>query len=167
MKIRVLHIWMCVVISVLPASTAAQSSSPASQSTGPSTVTPLPLSGRGGQQGSVSTSQSTTNAGGGNSVILSTGSVNVQGPYAGSTAVGTNTGTIISLALEQAVTMGLHYNLGAISQAQAVRQAEGQERVARSSLLPNLNTVVNETVKQINLRTLGVLQSSLPCGWPV
>jgi len=42
------------------------------------------------------------------------------------------------LSLQDAIRRGLEYNLGAVGLAQAVRQAHGQTRVARSALLPNL-----------------------------
>ena len=117
--------------------------------------------GRNGQQGSVSVSQSTA-ANGGNSVDLIQSSVNVQGPYSGSTANGVNTGGVIVLTLQKALDAGLRNNLGAINQSQSVVQAEGQRQVARSTLLPNVNSVVTETVEQLNLRTSGVLESSFP-----
>ncbi len=106
--------------------------------------------------------QSTTNAGGGNSVDLIQSSINVQGPYSGSAAQGTNSGTVLSLTLNEALQLGLRFNLGAINQSQIAGQAEGQRRVARSMLLPNVDTVVNETVEQLNLRTAGVLEPNFP-----
>lgn len=126
------------------------------QSTPPSTATQLPPSGRQSQSGSVSTSQATTNTGGGNSVNLLDSSVSVQGPYSGSTPTGTNTGATLPLSLDNALTLGLRYNLGALSQSNALEQAEGLRRVARSTLMPHLDTVVTENVVQSNLRTLGV-----------
>jgi outer membrane protein TolC len=66
------------------------------------------------------------------------------------------------LTLQQALNSGFRSNLGAINQSQSVVQAEGQRQVARSTLLPNVNSVVTETVEQLNLRTSGVLESSFP-----
>ena len=120
------------------------------QSTPPSTATQLPPSGRQSQSGSVSTSQATTNTGGGNSVNLLDSSVSVQGPYSGSTPTGTNTGATLPLSLDNALTLGLRYNLGALSQSNALQQAEGLRRVARSTLMPHLDTVVTENVVQSN-----------------
>jgi outer membrane protein TolC len=122
----------------------------------------VPLSGKQGETGSVSTNQSTTNAGGGSSVNLLNSSVNVQGPFAGSTGSGINTGTTVPLSLEYALTLGLRYNLGAVSQSNAERQAEGARRVVRSTLMPNLDSVVSENVQQTNLRTLGVSIQGFP-----
>lgn len=129
----------------------------------PSTATQIPLSGRPAQQGQVSTTQSTTNAGGTNSVIQTDSNVTVQAPYSGSVANGVRTTTSLSLTLEKALATGLRYNLGYISDAQAVEQSDGLRRVARSTLLPNLNTTVTEDVQRLNLRsTIGSTNSNFP-----
>ena len=57
----------------------------------------------------------------------------VQGPYAGSadsTAAMPFSG---KLRFREAIQRGLQYNLGAVGLAQAVRQAQGASRVARSA----------------------------------
>src|SRR5579883_1844543 len=139
---------------------AQQNATPA-----PSVPTPavsLPLSGRPGDQGTVSTNQSTVNAGGGNSVNLINSSVNVQGPFQGSVPVGIATPGVLPLTLDDALNRGLRNNLGPLTQNQAVAFSAGQQRVARSALLPNVNTVVSETVEQHNLRTLGVSTPGIP-----
>ncbi|MGA3186569.1 MAG: TolC family protein [Bryobacteraceae bacterium] len=89
-------------------------------------------------------------------------SVNVQGPYAGSVATGANSGAVLPLRLDYALTLALRYNLGAVSQTNAMLQAEGARRVARSTLMPNIDSSVSENVQQINLRTLGVEIASFP-----
>ena len=66
------------------------------------------------------------------------------------------------LSLETALAMGLRTNLGAISQSAAVEQAQGQRIVAKSELLPQLNTVVSEVFEKENLRTLGVSLPIIP-----
>jgi hypothetical protein len=43
-----------------------------------------------------------------------------------------------------------------------VLEAEGTRRVARSSLLPTLNTVISEQLEKLNLRTQGVESSNFP-----
>jgi len=128
----------------------------------PSTAAQLPLSGKQTQAGSVATTQSTTNSGGGNSVNLLNSSVDVQGQYSGSIAAATGTGTILPLGLDYALTLALRNNLGAISETNAMLQAEGARRAARSTLLPNVDSALSENVQQINLRTLGVSISSIP-----
>ena len=114
----------------------------------------LPLSGRGGQGGSVN-SVETPVPGVTSSVNTLNTSVQVQGPYAGSVA-GTAKPFSGKLSLREAVSRGLEYNLGTEGLTQAMRQARGQARVARSSLMPNLNGYLRETVEQENLAALGL-----------
>ncbi len=129
-------------------------------SAGVSTAREVPLSGRGGVPGSVEANQSISSSG--ERATLIRGTVNVQGAYAGSVPGADNTGTVLPLRLDYALKLALRQNLGALSESHAVQQAEGARRVARSTLLPDVNTVVSETVEQINLRTLGVTESSFP-----
>ena len=82
-------------------------------------------------------------------------SIQVQGPYAGSVA-GAAKPFSGKLSLREAVARGLEYNLGTEGLTQAMRQARGQARVARSVLLPNLNGYLRETVEQENLAALGL-----------
>ena len=114
----------------------------------------LPLSGRPGQGGSVNTVQ-TPVPGVTSSVNTLNTSVQVQGPYAGSVA-GSAKPFNGKLSLREAVARGLEYNLGAEGLTQAMRQARGQARVARSSLLPNLNGYLREAVETENLAALGL-----------
>jgi outer membrane protein TolC len=86
----------------------------------------------------------------------------LQGAFRGSVPAGDNTGTVLPLRLDNALQLALRNNLGAASEANAVRPAQGQRQVARSGLLPQANPVVTETVEQINLRTLGVTVSAFP-----
>ena len=138
-------------------SQAAFAQAPAQQSgLGSSSALLLPLSGRAGQTGSVNTNQSTVNAGGTNSVNLINSSVDVQGPYRGSVATGTNTGTVVPITLEYALKMGLQYNLGTVAQAQNIRSAQGQRYEALNALLPNVSGVLREDVQQTNLAALGI-----------
>jgi outer membrane protein TolC len=114
----------------------------------------LPLSGRGGQGSSVNTVQ-TPVPGVTSSVNTLNTSVQVQGPYAGSVA-GTQKPFSGKLSLREAVARGLEYNLGTVGLTEAMRQARGQARVARSSLLPNLNGALRESVQQVNLMAEGL-----------
>ena len=135
---------------------AAYAQAPAPSTPPQSSAIQLPLSGRTGQTGSVSTTQSTVNAGGANSVNLINSTVNVQGPYQGSVPTGTSTGTAIPLTLDYALKQGLQYNLGNISAANSVRSAEGQRYDVLSSLLPTINGALRENVQQTNLVALGL-----------
>lgn len=141
--------------SFLPASLLAQAPVQQSGQVSSSAVQ-LPLSGRSGQTGSVSTTQSTVNAGGTNSVNLINSTVSVDGPYRGSIATGTNTGTVVPITLDYALKQGLQYNLGTVSQAQTIRSAQGQRYEALNALLPNVSGVLREDVQQTNLAALGL-----------
>jgi len=112
-----------------------------------------PLSGRTGQIGSVTATESPV-PGTTTSVNTINPTIQVEGSYAGSAAGKTPFSG--QLSLRDAVNRGLEYNLGAFGIAQAVRQAHGQSRVARSALLPNVNGDLSETVEQISLVTSGL-----------
>jgi len=113
----------------------------------------VPLSGRTGQSGSVTATESPV-PGTTTSVNTINPTIQVDGPYAGSAAGKTPFSG--QLSLRDAVDRGLKYNLGAFGITQAVRQAHGQSRVARSALLPNVNGNLSETVEQISLVTSGL-----------
>src|ERR1700685_57351 len=120
----------------------------------------LPLSGRSGQSGSVIDTEAPV-PGTTNSVNTINPAVQVQGPYSGSA-----TGKAPfpnQLSLRDAIARGLEYNLGAVGLAQAVQQAHGETRVARSALLPNLNGSLTETVEQLDLEAVGLrFKSPIP-----
>jgi outer membrane protein TolC len=115
----------------------------------------LPLSGRSPQNGSVTATQS-ANPGGTSSINTLNPTVQVQGPYSGSTAGFTTQPFSGKLSLQEAVQRGLAYNLGAVGLTQAVNQAHGQARVVRAALLPNLTGNLQETVQQTDLQALGL-----------
>ncbi|HTQ53113.1 MAG TPA: TolC family protein [Bryobacteraceae bacterium] len=114
----------------------------------------LPLSGRGGQGGSVNTIE-TPVPGVTSSVNTLNTSVQVQGPYTGSVP-GAGRPFSGKLSLRDAVARALEYNLGTEGLTQAMRQARGQARVARSSLLPNLSSYLRESVQQTDLAAFGL-----------
>jgi outer membrane protein TolC len=113
----------------------------------------VPLSGRTGQSGSVTATESPV-PGTTTSVNTINPTIQVEGPYAGSAAGKTPFSG--QLTVRDAVERGLQYNLGAFGVAQAVRQAHGLSKVARSALLPNVNGDLSETVEQISLVTSGL-----------
>ena len=138
---------------LLAAPVFAQFGSPAqSQST---QAAQLPLSGRTSQSsGSVKTSEApapSTTA----TVNTLSPSVQVQGAYAGSTPGVAKMPFNGKLGLRDAIQRGLSYNLGQTGATQSMRQAEGQSKVALSSLLPNINGTVNENVQTTDLRAEG------------
>ncbi len=116
-------------------------------------TTQLPLSGRSGQSGSVNTVQ-TPVPGLTSSVNTLNSSVQVQGPYAGSAPSAKPFSG--KLSFREAIDRALEYNLGPTGLTEAIRQSRGQARVARASLLPNLNGALRENVQQTNLSALGV-----------
>ncbi|HEV2522695.1 MAG TPA: TolC family protein [Candidatus Acidoferrales bacterium] len=132
----------------------AQLGPPASQSQ-TTLATQLPLSGRAAQSGgSVKTSELPAPSATA-SVNTLNPNVQIQGAYAGSTPGVATQPFSGKLGLREAILRGLAYNLGQTDATQAMRQAQGQSKVARSSLLPNLNGTVTENVQTTNLRAEG------------
>ncbi|HLJ23301.1 MAG TPA: TolC family protein [Candidatus Acidoferrales bacterium] len=132
----------------------AQFGAPSGSSQG-TAAAQLPLSGRTAQSGgTVKTSEapapSTTST-----VNTLSPNVQVQGTYAGSTPGISKMPFDGKLGLRDAVQRGLSYNLGETGATQALRQAQGQSKVARSSLLPNVNGTINENVQTTDLRAQG------------
>src|ERR1022692_1901422 len=142
-----------ILLSMCIAGGNASAQTAPSQSQG-AQATQLPLSGRTTQSGSVTATQSST-PGGTSTVNTLNPTVQVQGAYSGSTPGFSNSKFSGKLSLRDAIRRGLEYNLGAVGLAQAVRQAHGQTRVARSVLLPNLTGDLAETVQQTSLAASG------------
>lgn len=135
---------------------------------GPAGATPnqLPLSGRTAQNGSVTATESPV-PGTTTSVNTINPTLQVSGSFAGSALSPAALPFSGRLSLREAVERGLVYNLGAVGMAQAVRQARGQQIVARSSLLPNLNGALREYDEKLSLKAQGLgsipgLGASLP-----
>jgi outer membrane protein TolC len=146
-----------VLLTVLAGAGSAFAQS--SSSGGPSAVV-LPASGRNNQGGSVGAAEQPV-PGTTTSVNTLNPSVQVSGPYSGSTRSTTAIPFSGKLSLADALERGLAYNLGAVGLAQAVRQTGAQVTVARSALLPNINGGLSETVEQADLAALG-LRISVP-----
>lgn len=135
------------------------------QAPGGTIANQLPLSGQTAN-GSVTAAQSPV-PGTTTSVNTINPTLQVSGPYAGSTSSTAKLPFSGKLSLREAVQRGLEYNLGAIGIAQAVRQSRGQQRVARSSLLPNLNGALRVVDEKLDLKAQGLgsipgLGASLP-----
>ena len=143
-----------IIFLLLPPTVFAQTPSSGTQSQ-PTQAAQLPLSGRNPQGGSVTTTQ-TAIPGTTNSINTINPTVQVQGPFTGSTSSVTRRPFSGRLSLREAVDRALEFNLGAVGLNEAVRQARGQTKIARSVLLPNLNASLSETVQQTNLQALGV-----------
>ncbi len=155
---------LLAVLSVSALSTAGlRAQSPSEQVTGPTSATPVPLSGQSAASGgAVAVTQGTTNAGGGNTVNSIQSTVTVMTPYNGSAAEGKATAETLALTLDDALKRGLRLNLGALEQSAAVQGAQGQRAIAKSTLLPNLNMAISEVFERENLRTLGVSLKGIP-----
>jgi outer membrane protein TolC len=142
-----------VLIAVAPAAFAQTGSANIPPQT--TQANQLPLSGRNPQGGSV-TATDTAVPGTTTSVNTINPTVQVQGPYTGSSSSVAKIPFSGKLSLREAVERAVEFNLGAVGLTEAVRQARGQAKIARSFLLPNLNASMSETVQQTNLKALGV-----------
>ena len=141
-----------ICLAVL-AGTAWPQGPPQNSAGAPSQAMQLPLSGRAvSQNGSVNSVQSPI-PGVTSSVNTLNSSVQVQGPYSGSSDVKPFGG---KLSFREAIDHALEYNLGIGGITAAIRQARGQSKVARGALLPNLSAALRETVQQSDLAALGV-----------
>jgi outer membrane protein TolC len=116
---------------------------------------PLPLSGRAGNSGSVTAIESPI-AGTTNSVATINPSVQVQGPYTGSSSSTARLPFAGKLSLRDAIERGLNVNLGAANLNRTVTQAQGQSEIARSALLPNVSGYLAESLQQANLAAQGL-----------
>ncbi|MGA7238078.1 MAG: TolC family protein [Bryobacteraceae bacterium] len=125
-------------------------------------ATPLPLSGRTAQPGSVTVMQ-TTNPGG-ESVNTLNSTVQPQGAYQGSVPTSRTAGAALAISLDDAVARGIKTNLGSVGFQQSLRQAQGQTTVARSYLLPQVNAALTGVDQQTDLAALGfgTLHLSVP-----
>ena len=134
----------------------AQLPSTSASSSGGSSLAPaLPASGRNNQGGSVGAVEQPV-AGTTTSVNTLNPAVNISGPYSGSARSTTAIPFSGKLSLQEALRRGLEYNLGAIGLAQNVRQSGAQVVIARSALLPNINSALSETVTQSDLAAFGL-----------
>jgi outer membrane protein TolC len=117
-------------------------------------ATPLPLSGRPGNSGSVTAIEAPI-AGTTNSVTTINPSVQVQGPYTGSSSSTAKLPFNGKLSLRDAIQRGVNFNLGAANLNHAALQAQGQSEIARSALLPNVSGYLAENLAQTNLAAEG------------
>jgi outer membrane protein TolC len=115
----------------------------------------LPLSGRNPQGGSVTATQSPV-PGTTTSVNTINPSIQVQGPYTGSSSSTVTAPFNGRLSLRDSIERGIAYNLGPIGLNEILLQARGQKKISRSALLPNITGVVTEAVEQTNLRAAGL-----------
>ena len=77
------------------------------------------------------------------------------GPYQGSASAGPPSDLPVALSLDEALKMGLHYNLGGITAEASSERAKGANIVARSVLYPNISGGARENDQQIDLQSFG------------
>src|SRR5437773_11808850 len=128
--------FLILVILAATADAFPQIGPPAGQ-TQATQATLLPLSARSQQGGSVTAIQ-TPVPGTTTSVNTINPSIQLQGPYAGSTPSTTATRFTGKLTLAEAIARALGHNLGPVGLNEILNQARGQNRVSRSALLPNI-----------------------------
>jgi outer membrane protein TolC len=75
--------------------------------------------------------------------------------YQGSASSGPPSDQPMSLSLDQALKLGLRYNLGGITAEQASQRANGERIVTRSALYPDISGALREDVQQIDLASFG------------
>jgi outer membrane protein TolC len=156
-----MKLFAIVLISLAAAASAlAQFGAAGPASTGTSSAMILPASGRNNENGAVSAPEQPV-PGTTTSVNTLNTSVQISGPFSGSTPSTSDMPFSGKLSLEDALRRGLAHNMGAVGLKQTVRQNRAQIASARSSLLPNLSGSFSETVEQIDLATFG-FRFSLP-----
>jgi outer membrane protein TolC len=76
--------------------------------------------------------------------------------FKGSLVAGKNTGTVLDLPLDEAISRGLRQNLGIILQSSAIRSANGQRLEQLQQLLPTVAGGASIEVEQVNLAAYGL-----------
>src|SRR6516165_5416941 len=76
-------------------------------------------------------------------------------PFSGSVPVGKPTVGVLSLSLQDAISRGLHQNLGALLSSSDVQSARGQRWEYLSALLPHVTADPYIAVSRINLSEIG------------
>ncbi len=143
-------------LRVAPAQTASE------MPIAPSRAMVLPLSGSS-HNGNVDIRQRTLS---GNthstSVDVFDSMIGISGSLRGSVVLGRSSSGLLEMKLDQALSMGLRTNLGALEQSAIESQAKGQQTIARSELLPQLYAVASEAFEKENFRTIGISLSNIP-----
>ncbi len=124
-------------------------------------VQQLPLSTR--EQGNISAQQSAgSGAAAGVNTVQST--VNVTGQYQGSVSDLSATSKTVALSFNNAVQLGLRFNLGGITTGNLETQVRGQRLAALSQLLPNITGLLSQSVSQGYLPAEGLSSSTFGGG---
>lgn len=84
-----------------------------------------------------------------------------QNPYLGSVPV-KSTGATIRLSLQDAITHGLHYNLGLVESEHASADVHADRLRALASLLPEVSATARQGFENISYREIGLKLPPLP-----
>lgn len=85
-----------------------------------------------------------------------------QDPYLGSLPHGKATPGVLDLTVEEALDLGLRYNLGLYLSGQATQQSRAARLRALSELMPMLNAGVSEQEEKLNLKAFGFNFTGFP-----
>jgi outer membrane protein TolC len=83
-------------------------------------------------------------------------------PFSGSLPQGKATGEVMDLTIEQALDMGLKYNLGLYLSDRVTEQARAARLKTLSDLLPHVSGAVSEQIQKINLKAFGFKFAGFP-----
>src|SRR5215510_6286189 len=136
---RVLPIFVFAILTFSPCAFAQfRTTSRQVSETQGSRADQLPLSGRSGQTGSVTATQTPT-PGTTTSVNTINPTVQTQGPFSGSVWGAARAAFSGRLSLREAVARGIDFNLGEVGLTNAVAESRAQRKIVRSALLPNIS----------------------------
>ena len=89
-------------------------------------------------------------------LLLAPALLGQQAQFQGSVPTGTASPTPLALTLRDALDRGLRTNLGLLVSGSASEIARGERMRALSTLLPQVNGTISETIEQLNLKTVGL-----------
>lgn len=128
---------------------AAQSSGSARQS-GANTNQSSGASSAGNQTAIAAGQTQLYNATGANGALVT------QDSFKGSLVSGVNSGQVLDLTLDDAITRGLRQNLGIILQSSATQNSNGERLEQLQQLLPTVTASATYSVEQVNLAAFGL-----------
>jgi outer membrane protein TolC len=130
----------------------------------PTRAQQVQLTGRQAQQSGSVVPQQRSSGVMSSTVNTSTTTIQVQGSFSGSVGAPGMGSTGMVLTLDQAVQMGLKFNLGSVSASASLRQVRAQRLAALSALLPSIDASLSETGAKTDLQTLGLTSGAFGGG---
>jgi outer membrane protein TolC len=103
-------------------------------------------------------------AGSNSSVNTINSTIQIAGPYEGSTPDPKAPQGSLTLTIADAISRGLRFNLGGVTADVSLRQARAQRLAALSLMLPNIYATLTETSAKIDLQTEGLSSGALGKG---